>query len=56
MENPLNYDNLEDGQLKAQFDSFLADTYRLPIMTEEELIAFLEYVYFSWSYYNTSFL
>ena len=42
MESPLIYDDLEDGQLKAQFESLVASMRTIPNMTEEEVIAFLE--------------
>ena len=42
MESPITYESLEDGQLKAKFDSLLACTRTVPSMTEEELIALFE--------------
>ena len=42
MESPLIYDDLEDGQLKAQFESLVHCMRTIPNMTEEEVIAFLE--------------
>jgi len=42
MESPLIYDDLEDGQLKAQFESLVDCMRTIRNMTEEEVIAFLE--------------
>jgi len=42
MESPLIYDDLEDGQLKAQFESLVHCMRTIQNMTEEEIIAFLE--------------
>ena len=42
MESPLIYDDLEDGQLKAQFESLVHCMRTIQNMTEEEVIAFLE--------------